>query len=188
MNNQNNKKSLYNRTPLRILSFLSLHPAAVFSAQEIAKATKSSKGATHKTLKLLLALEIISRQPKGNTFLYTLNADNYLLEQFKIFETLFKLQPLIKQLRPLCYKISLFGSCSQGSNSQERDIDLFIKTESKNKVSKLIAKYTSNSLNIKAVIQSPLEITQSQKADKVFFEQVRKGVTLWEGKPQDEEF
>lgn len=188
MNNLKIKKFLYNQTSLRILSFLSLHPGIVLSAREISKQTNSSKGATHQTLKILLNLNIVSRQPKGNMFLYKLNLDNFILKQFKVFENLLNLQNLIKKIQPFCYQVVLFGSCASGTNSQESDVDLFIKTEHKSKVRGLISEYGHRDFHINAIIQNPLEIIKAKKVDKAFFEQVKKGITLCEGKPEYEKF
>lgn len=183
MNSIKNKKLLYHKTPLKIFSFLSTHPGQIFSAREISKQTKSSKGATNQTLRLLLGLGVLSREQKGNLFLYRLNLDSFVLKQFKIFENLLNLKELIKEIQPYCSQIILFGSCADGSNSQESDVDLFIKSEYKNRVRKLINKYETGDFKIRPVIQDSLEIISSQKADKAFFEQVKKGIALWEGKP-----
>lgn len=181
--NKQIKQQLYHQTPFKILSFLSVQPSRIFSAQEISKQTKSSKGATHQTLKLLLELDILSRTEKGNLFLYKLNPSNFILKQFKIFETLLGVQKLVNQIKAYCYQIILFGSCAEGSNFKESDLDIFIKSEYKNEVRKIISKYETADFKIQAVIQDPLEIASSKKKDKVFFEQVKKGITLWEGKP-----
>lgn len=182
MNDLKIKKLLYHKTPLKICSFLSRHPGQIFSAQEISKQTKSSKGATNQTLRLLLELDILSREQKGNLFLYRLNLDSFILKQFKIFENLLNLKELIKKIQPYCSQIILFGSCADGSNSQESDVDLFIKSEYKNRVRKLITQYDTGYFKIRPIVQDSLEIISIQKKDKAFFEQVKKGITLWEGK------
>ena len=181
------KKYFYHQTPLKMFSFLSNHPAEVFSANEISQATKSSKGATNQTLRLLLKLDILSREGKGNLFLYRLNADSSLLKQFKVFENLLGLQGLIKEIEKYCYEVILFGSCADGSNAADSDTDLFIRTEYKTKVRKIVNKYRATNENLKAVILDPLEITSSKKEDKVFYSEVKKGIVLWEGKPTYEE-
>ena len=178
----------YHQTPLRILSFLSLYPSKIFSAKEIAEQTKSSKGATNQVLRSFLKLNFLAREKKGNIFLYRVNFDNVALKQFKKFEVLLGIQKLIQDIQPYCYQIILFGSCANGSNVKESDLDLFIKTEHKSKVQRLINKYKKSEFRIQAVIQDPLEIAAAGKADKVFFEQVRKGIVLWEGRPVYEKF
>lgn len=186
MNNKNTKEFLYNQTPLKILSFISIGAGRLFSAREICFETKSSKGSVNQTLRILTELDILFREKKGNVLLYKLNNDNFVLKQFKIFENLFSLQQLIKEIKLYCYQIVLFGSCAEGLNSGESDCDLFIKTNYKNIVKGIINKYDTD-FKIQSIIQNPLEIASARKKDAVFFEQVRKGITLWEGRPAYEE-
>ena len=187
MNNKPKGKDLYRRTSLQILVFLSLNPGDVFSAQEISRKAQTSKGATHQTLKRLLFLKIISRERKGNLFLYKLNQDEPILKYFKIFQIILEIQHLIQQIKPYCYQIILFGSCANGENVQGSDIDLFIKTDTPEIVQKFIKKYGYDELHIKAAIYDPLELLEAQKDDKDFFGEVRKGIVLWEGKPDHDE-
>lgn len=187
MNDKDIKKILYNQTPLKILSFVSIGAGRLFSAHEICFETKSSKGAVNQTLRILTKLDILSREKKGNVFLYKLNSDSFVLKQFKIFETLLNLQPLIREIQPYCYQIILFGSCADGSNHEKSDCDLFVKSNYKNIVKKIINKHNYIDFKIQAVIQDPIEIASAKRKDAVFFEQVKKGITLWEGKPAYEE-
>ena len=186
MNLSTYKKMLYNQTPLKILSFLSLHPTTVFSARDVSQSTRASKGATHQTLKLLSDLDIIRGERKGNLFLYKLNAGNIILKQFKIFENLLTLCKLVQLLKTHCQQIILFGSYANGTNYSESDIDLFVKSEEKDVVSKTIHKYKSGRFKINAITQDALEIAAAGKADKIFYEQVKKGIILWEGDKTNE--
>lgn len=187
MNDIKVKKYLYHQTPLKILSFLSNHPGVVFSADEIFKAIKCSKGATNQVLRLLLKLDILSREKKGNLFLYKVDTDNFVLRQFKIFENLLELQRLVKQIQKYCYEVILFGSRADGSNAGGSDIDLFICREYEKEVRKIISKYEPSDVKYQAIIQNPLESVSSTKEDNVFHRQVKKGITLWKGKPTYEE-
>ena len=188
MNDRKIKKTLYHQRPLKILSFISIHPEKLFSAKEIAEATKSSKGATNQTLRSLLALDVLSREKKGNVFLYKLNAENLILRHFKIFETLLALQKLVKKIQKYCQEIILFGSCADGSNTGESDIDLFIRSEYKKEVRKIINKHESLDMKYQIIIQDSLEFVSSKKEDSVFHNQVKKGICLWEGRPTYEKF
>ena len=187
MNNLKIKEYLYHRTPLRILSFISNHPGEVFSASEVSRVSKSSRGATNQILRLLLGLDILYRERKGNLFLYRLNADNLVLRQFKIFENLLDLQGLMRKIREYCYEIVLFGSCADGSNSKGSDIDLFILTEYKKEVRRIVAEYKTGDVKYQAIIQDPLESVSSRKEDSVFHAQIKKGITIWKGRPSYEE-
>lgn len=181
------KKYLYNLAPLKILSFLSLYPGEIFTASEIAEQTQSSRGGTNQTLRMLNSLDIIARQHKGNLYLYKLNHNNPILKHFKIFDNLLNLHSVIKELQPHSYKIVLFGSYANGLSTEESDIDLFIKTDNKNKVQKIITRHITVDFKISPVIQTPLELASSENKDKVFYNQVKKGIVLWEGRPTYDE-
>jgi len=187
MNDPKIKKYLYHHTPLKILSFISNHPGEAFSASEISLVTKSSKGATNQILRLLLELDILSRERKGNLFLYRLKPDSFVLRQFKIFENLIGLQGLVKEIQKYCYEIVLFGSCADGSNTKESDVDLFIITEYKKEVRRIVAKYETMDVKYQVIIQDPLEAVSSKKEDSVFHGQIKRGITIWKGRPTFEE-
>lgn len=184
--NSDPRKELYHYTPLKILSFFSLRPGEIFSAKEISEQTNYSKGATNQSLRLLSSMEIIFREKKGSLFLYRLNINNIVLIQFKMFETLMGIQKLTRSIQSYCYQIILFGSCAAGANCIESDIDLFIKTDEKKLVQKVITRFNRNIPHLKVAIYDPLEILEAQKVDKAFFTQVKKGITLWEGRPNHE--
>lgn len=153
MNDEKIKQILYHQTPLKILSFISIHPEKLFSAKEITESTKSSKGATNQTLRSLLVLDVLFREKKGNVFLYKLNAENLILRHFKIFENLLTLQKVVKKIQKYCREIILFGSCADGSNTGKSDIDLFIRSEYKKEVRKAISKHESPDVKYQVIIQ-----------------------------------
>lgn len=184
---KNYKQNLFHQTPLKILSFLSLHPTEVFCEREIKKHTQTSTGATSQTLRLLVDLEIVSREVKGNVYLYRVDPDNHILRYFKIFENLLYIHDFAKEVRPYSYEIILYGSRAHGLNTVDSDIDLFVKTEYKSKVRTIATKYRTIDESFRTVILDPLEITSSKKTDEVFYNELRKGIVLWEGRPTYEE-
>ena len=188
MNNQDNKmkdnaQRLYHQVPLKILSYLSRHPRKSFCGKEISKIVSSSAGSTNQTLRLLLQLGIVAREKKGNVFIYTVDTGNYLLKYFKIFENLLYIHELVEEIKPYVSEITLYGSCAEGENTEDSDIDIFIKTEYKTKVRETVNKYRVIDDSLKAVILDPLEIASSKKSDEVFYNEIKKGIVLWEGKP-----
>ena len=177
------RNDLYNQTPLKIFSFLSINPDTDLSAREISNNTDASKGATHNALQTFLMLGIVSRQKKGNVYLYRLNQENPLVKQYKIFENILLLTSLIQQIRQISYKIILFGNYARGENNGQSDIDLFVETDEKEKVQKAINEFEKEKMyNVKPVIHDSSEIVELEKDDKPFFDQVKEGIILWEGR------
>lgn len=191
MNKEVNKMNdyitqLYNKVPLKILSCVSTYSHDHFLAKELEDEIKLSKGAVNQSLRLLLKLDIIKRIKKGNLFLYSINPDNILLKQFKIFETILTIQELLKEISPYSYQIILFGSCATGTNSIDSDIDLFIHSESVEKTRKICNKYNPKIISLRPIIQDTLELTATEKHDKAFYAQIKKGIILWEGETSSE--
>ncbi len=109
------------------------------------------------------------------------------MRYFKIFENLLSLQSLVREIQKYCYEIVLYGSRAIGSNARKSYIDIFIRTEYKREVRKIISKYESPDVKYQTIIQDYLEYVSSTKEDSVFHSQVKKGITLWKGKPTYEE-
>ncbi len=181
------RQEIYHQSPLKMLSFLSKHPKEMFCEKEIVKSTALSSGSTNQTLRLLLKLGVVRREKKGNLFLYSIDSESYILKYFKIFETLLYINDFIKEVQPYSYEIILYGSCAQGINTAKSDIDIFVKTECVSEVKNIVSRYKTIDENIKAVVLDLLEIASSKKADEVFYNEVKKGIVLWRGKPAYEE-
>ncbi len=73
----------------------------------------------------------------------------------------------------------LFGSAARGTDSSESDIDLFILAGDQKSVSKAVSGFASER-EIKPVIKSPVEFAVSQSKDKAFFQEIGKGIVLFE--------
>jgi predicted nucleotidyltransferase len=185
MNAKDIKKQLYHDVPLQIFSYVSVQHGTIVSADDIKRSLGVSVGAVNQTLRLLHGLDVVSREKKGNVYLYRINPDNVLLRQFKIFENTLSLQELVADLKKYCRDIILFGSCAAGTNAIGSDIDLYVLTEYKEKVSRALHKYEAE-MPLKPIIMDPLEQAEHKDKDVVFYAQIMKGINLWSGKPEYE--
>ena len=149
------------------------------TVKEIQAVTPLSKSGVHLFLNKLLKLKLIEKGQKGKTYLYRVNFTSPVIKQFKILENIIDCSPLIEKLRPLSQKIILFGSVSRGESFLSSDIDLFIVTHNPKEVKEIIAK---NKLKdkLQLIIRFPLEYAQLGKKDPVFFQEVERGIILWE--------
>lgn len=168
----------------KILHFLIGRPVKGLLETEIQKTTMISKSGINYALRDLVAADFLSRAKRGKTFFYTLNHKSLIVKQLKIIETLTRLNPLMKRLKPLTSKIILFGSSSRGENTLDSDIDLLILSRNKDLVMEQIKKNTS-SRKIQSIIYSNLNFVEKKKTDPVFYEQVIQGIVLWEGSEND---
>jgi len=172
-----------NITPLgfQILTFLARNPDKQFYIREIAKNMDKSVGGTHKTLKLLKEMSFIKENKSGKNIYYQINQMNPSIKNFKIFMTINELTSLVKKLKKISKKIILFGSCANGEDTSESDIDLLVLTNEKEKINKKILN-TKFNRKIQAVVVNTGDLMKIKEKDKGFYQEINKGITLWDVK------
>jgi predicted nucleotidyltransferase len=170
-----------NLTPLgmQILTFLARHPEQEFYMREIAQSIKKSVGGTHSALKSLQIMNLIVEKKSGKNIYYKVNTTNSSVKNFKIFITTTELNPFINDLKNISEKIILFGSCSTGDDTAESDIDVFILSHDPAKVKTYLNKKRSGRA-IQAVVVNAAELVKLKENDKAFYQEINKGITLWE--------
>ena len=161
-----------------ILKYLATHATETLYESEIAKKTQISAGSTNQSLKALLKKEMVTLAKKGNMNFYSLNLDNPLVRQFKITQTIAELNGLIDQLRPLTKKIILFGSCAEGIDIIDSDMDLAIISQEEQEVRKIVKK-EKMAREIQALIFNSSKFMALAEKDRPLYERIQKGVVLW---------
>jgi predicted nucleotidyltransferase len=172
-----------NITPLglQILTFLARNPDKQFYIREIAKNMNKSVGGTHKTLKSLKKMGFIKENKSGKNIYYQINRMNPSIKNFKIFMIINELTPLLNKLKEISEKVILFGSCANGEDTDESDVDIFILTNEKEKVNKKISN-TKFNRKIQAVVVTTGDLMKIKEKDKGFYQEINKGITLWDVK------
>lgn len=178
-----NDTNLKHLTPasLTILRFLSDDPMRDFYQREIARAAKVSVGATNQILRILAEKEIVTREKRGKMFFYKYNIQNPVARQLKILFNINDLDELIKKIRDQCKRIILFGSCAEGSDVKDSDVDLFILTNEKDPVKKAINHHEKRiNKKISAILVNANEFVRLRSKDKPLHERIMKGIILWQ--------
>ncbi len=161
-----------------ILKFFATHSGAILYESEIAKRTKISVGSANQSLRGLLKKEIVWLEKKGNMNFYSLNLDNPLVRQFKVTQTIADLNSLITKLKPLTKRVILFGSCAEGIDTQNSDIDLVVVSQEEEDVRKLIKKQKMVR-EIQILIFKSNDFLALSEKDKPLYERIQKGIVLW---------
>jgi predicted nucleotidyltransferase len=161
-----------------ILKFLSKHTGQTLYESEIAKSAFISVGSANQCLKELHNKEMVTLEKKGNMNFYSLNLENPLVRQFKITQVISQLNGLIAKIRSLTDKIILFGSCAEGIDTHDSDIDLAIVSQEEDKARKLI-KSQKIDREIQALIFTQSEFMSLKEKDKPLYERIQKGIVLW---------
>ena len=173
-------KSYFNSTShQQILAFLSNHPSRSYFDKEVKEATRLSAGATNQALRELAKEGYIRKESKGRMSFYSVDLANPLIRQFKILLNVTAIYALALHLTDHCRKIVLFGSAASGTNVEESDIDLFVLTNSVKEVAGLVGK-SPLAERIQLVAKKPVDVAALKKSDPIFFEELERGIILWE--------
>jgi predicted nucleotidyltransferase len=168
-------------TSLRVLEHFFANPNPEFHEREVMRATGVSKGSANRILRELAELSLLERAERGRMVFYRLKADDPFVRQMKAAENVWELRDFVKGLKVSARKIILFGSCAEGTDAAESDIDVLILTEDK-----IAAKAAVSAFNRKAKRQMAPMILDVQefaalgKEDKPLYERIDGGIVLWE--------
>ena len=174
-------KTLVATNTQKILDFLVQHPGHQFLASEIQKAVKISKGGINLSLRKLAKEKLIVRQKKGKFFFYSVDHTQPIVKQLKVLKNIELLNPLVKKIKELSERIILFGSSARGEDTPKSDIDLFVLTNNPKEIEEILKKYKPLK-RLQLIIRTPVAFAKMEKRESVFFEEVSRGVTLWESK------
>ncbi|MFH1360499.1 MAG: nucleotidyltransferase domain-containing protein [Candidatus Omnitrophota bacterium] len=165
----------------RILQYLSSHSEEALYESQIASGAHISAGSTNQTLKGLLKKELLCLSKKGRMNFYSLNYDHPLVRQYKVMQTITEINGLINRLRPLTSRVILFGSCAEGIDSPNSDIDLVIVSSRADEARRLI-KRQKTKREIQPLIFDTGEFIALERKDRPLYERIQKGIILWKQK------
>lgn len=175
---------LVKTTHQKVLSLFLADPARHLYGSEISKKVRVSIGQTSKILNDLLRADVVEKERKGKTELYSLVELTPELRLYKTLNTALNIAPLVNRLKPASRTIILYGSCAQGMNTEDSDLDLFVVSGSRNHVLDSLARFSPREqygyAGIKPVIKSPAEWAGMETSDPVFFTELQKGIVLYE--------
>ena len=174
-------KTLVATNTQKILDFLIQRPGHEFLASEIQKAVKISKGGVNLSLRELAREKMVRREKKGKVFLYSVDHTQPIIKQLKVLKNIELLNSLVNKIKELSEKIILFGSCARGEDIPKSDIDLFVLTNSPKEIEEVFKKYKLFK-RFQLIIKTPVVFAEMEKKEPVFFEEISRGITLWEVK------
>lgn len=168
---------LTNASYQKVLRFLSDNPNKTFFEREISDKTGVSRGATNLALRKLAWTRLVILQKKGRMSFYSVDLTNPVIRYWKVLNNILGVYQLMEKLKKVSEKIILFGSASKGTNIKESDVDLFVITDIPEKVNKLLSK---SKRRVQLIVKRPLEFVELKEKDPVFYDEVMRGITLWE--------
>jgi len=164
-----------------VLEFFLEEPTQEYHEREVVRKTGVSTGSANKILRMLANLDFLTREERGRMAIYGLNLEEPTVRQFKILVNVFALKGLVDKLRQSSRKVVLFGSCSQGTDTKDSDIDLLVVSQEKGQVKRLISGFNQkNERKVAPIVVDMNECVLLKKEDKPLYENMERGVTLWE--------
>jgi len=164
---------------LKVLSFLSKCPGKEFTNSEIQKATSLSRMGVYVTLQDLTLQNMVNKTERGKFVIYSINYSNPLVKQFKILNSILVMERIVEKLKKVSRKIVLFGSASRGEDYSDSDIDLFVLARD-TEAAKSIVSVAKLEKKLQAVIKTPVEYAEFTEKEKLFKDEIERGITLWE--------
>lgn len=164
---------------LKILYVLALDPMRAFYQREIAKEAEVSVGSANRTLRVLTEKELATKERRGKIFLYRFNTENPVGKQMKILFNIIELDELVRSLRNHSKRVILFGSCAEGNDVKDSDIDLLVLTNERGVVRSIISSYEI-SRKVAPIIVDANGLVKMRNEDKPLYDEILGGIRLWE--------
>jgi predicted nucleotidyltransferase len=175
------KMNFMTHKSLEILYFLLADPMEQFHGREIARQTGVSVGAVNQFLRKFHKIGLVEMNGRGKTDLYRANLRNAAARQFKVLFNVLALSDLVNDIKEPSDRIVLFGSCAEGVDVNDSDIDLFILTSSPEDVQSKVRRHEQTmNRRIAPIVVDSNELAKMKIKDKPLYERISRGITLWE--------
>ncbi len=173
--------NIFSKPSLKILCFLGRRYREEYHTREIVRKVDISLGSASRSLNLLENEELVNKEEKGKLSRYKANMENPILRELKILFTLMEIEELITDMRLMSNQIILYGSCATGEDTQDSDIDLFIKSNNSKKVNKSINNHQKHiNRTVSVVVFNDMELRTLKEKDMPFYSRIKKGRLLYE--------
>lgn len=164
---------------LKILDYLTASPEGKGFISQIARDIGVSKGEVSKSVKFLKERGLVASEQSGRNMICYVDRRLPVFVHLRRAFNLLEIAPAVMVLRPWADKIILFGSCAEGSDTTDSDIDLLVITRDKPKIKKAMLKIKMFR-PVQWVIKTPQEYVILNSHEKVFAGEISKGIVLWE--------
>lgn len=173
--------NLITPTSLRLLHLLFRDPAGRYHGREVVRRTGVSVGAANQMLRSFADLGLLLKEKQGRMLFYRADMNSPIVRQLKILFTLFEIEDLMRQAKPLSDRIILFGSSAEGTDVKESDIDLLLLTNEKSQLTDVVHKLNAKSQRrIAPIILDIQEFSKLRREDNALFDRISRGIGLWQ--------
>ncbi|MBF0483113.1 MAG: nucleotidyltransferase domain-containing protein [Candidatus Omnitrophica bacterium] len=164
---------------LKILNYLTLDEDGAEFVSQIARDVGISKGEVSKAIQVLKHGGFVKTELKGRNMVCSVKRTSVVSQKLRMAFNLLEVMPKLESLKKYALKIVLFGSCAQGVDIAKSDIDIFVITKDKIEINKAVQKIKF-SRPAQWIVKTPQEYVILNIKERVFAEEIGKGITLWE--------
>ena len=148
------------------------------SVNNIASQLGLSKGLVSKYFQILLKEQILKKE-KGKLVV----ADNASVKAVKILLNLRRIDTRIFSKYPFVTAVGLYGSCARGENTEDSDVDLWVRVKDveETKIASLTSEINKKIKNAKLLFLSGKKIEKLRKEDIMFYHSLSFGSIILYG-------
>lgn len=168
----------------RVLYFLAKFSDKDFYEREVARKLGIGYGSANRALHQLYTSGALKQRQSGKMHFYSIDSSIPAIIEFKKLVNMMLVEPLVEQLKSIANRIVLYGSCAQGIDTSESDLDLFIVSSKRKAIIEAVNTFTFppgfEDIHIQSVVKSNIDLIQTGESERVFIAEVERGITLWE--------
>ena len=168
----------------KVLALLAKFSDKEFYERQIARTLGIAYGSANNSLNEMYSTGVIRRRQEGKMYFYSVDSSSPIIVEFKKLVNLLLIEPLVEDLKKTSNRIVLYGSCAQGTDTSESDVDLFIVSNNRDIVLEAISNFKLprgfENIHIQAVVKTSVELLEANEPEQVFIAQVERGIVLWE--------
>jgi len=148
------------------------------SVNNIASQVGLSKGLVSKYFQILLKEQILKRE-KGNLVV----VDNASVKAVKILLNVRRIDTRIFGKYPFVTAVGLYGSCARGENTEDSDVDLWVRVKDvgETRIASLTSEINKKIKNAKLLFLSDKKIEKLRKEDIMFYHSLSFGSIILYG-------
>jgi len=168
----------------KVLSLLAKFSDNEFYERQIARKLGISYGSANRAVNNLYSTGAIRRRHEGRMYFYSVDTANPAIIEHKKLTNIILIEPLVEELKNISSRIVLYGSCAQGTDTSQSDLDLFVVSDNREQVAEVLNNFSFplgyEDVHIQLVTKSSTELLQAGESEQTFLEEVEQGIILWE--------
>ncbi|MBI4331153.1 MAG: nucleotidyltransferase domain-containing protein [Chloroflexi bacterium] len=168
----------------KVLALLAKFSNEEFYEREIARRIGIGCGSAHRAVFELYFTGVIKRRQEGKMYFYSVDPSNPVIVEFKKLVNLILIEPLVEELKKASSRIVLYGSCAQGTDTSQSDVDLFVVSSNKSEVLEAVSNFKFprgfEDVHIQGVVKIPVELLGAKGPEQTYVDEVERGIVLWE--------